>query len=135
MKDLAKYIKIWTPFLSDKQRYKIVSWLHLYYLQLIPITLFFIGNIVVKVFVLIFIGASIFTELMTKECPVTILEREFSEESWDDILDIIFKKFNWTITRSEKIVGFTCFNIGLFISLFVFTLFDMFREIVLLING
>jgi hypothetical protein len=127
MKDLAKYIQIWTPFLSDNQRYKILSWLHLYYLQVIPLSLFFFGNIVVKVFVLIFIAASIFTELMSRECPVTILEREFSQESWDDILDIIFKKFNWTITRPEKIVGFTCFNIALLLSLCMFTLVDIFK--------
>ena len=56
-----------------------------------------------------------------------MLEKEFhSHETWEDIFDIIFKKFEWKITRSEKIVGFISAIIGIFISFSLFTIYQFF---------
>jgi hypothetical protein len=119
MKELADFIRYLTPGISDKARYTFLSKLHLITL----FTLFFMfahfKNIYVRLFVLIYCILSIYLEVVYRECPATILEREFSSESWEDLLDIFFKYCGWDITRNEKIVGFTCFNIGG--SLVVFT--------------
>lgn len=124
MKELAEFIRFLTPFLSDIQRYKYISGFHLYFQIFLVLVFFATKNGIIKIVVLIVIGISIWLELYWKECPITVLEREFHSETWDDILDIIFKNFEWTITRSEKIVGFTCFNIGILISFSLFTLYE-----------
>jgi hypothetical protein len=128
MKELAEFIRFLTPFLSDIQRYKYISGFHLYF-QFFLVIVFFATNILsIKILVLFIIAWSIWLELCWKDCPVTILEREFHSETWDDILDIIFKTFSWSITRSEKIVGFTCFNIGVLISFSLFTLYECIKN-------
>jgi hypothetical protein len=124
MKELAEFIRFLTPFLSDIQRYKYISGVHLYFQIFLVIVFFVTKNIIIKIVVLVIITFSIFLELCWKDCPITILEREFHSETWDDILDIIFKTSGWTITRSEKIVGFTCFNVGILISFSLFTLYE-----------
>ena len=124
MKELAEFIRILTPFLTDIQRYKYISGFHLYFQIFLVIVFFATKYIPIKILVLIIIAGSIWLELCWKDCPVTILEREFHSETWDDILDVIFKTSSWTITRSEKIVGFTCFNIGVLISFSLFTLYE-----------
>jgi hypothetical protein len=128
MKDLADFIRFYTPWLTDLQRYNYISSFH-FYLQIFLIVAFFITrNIFVRLFVLgivFFIG--IYADLTLRDCWISVLEREFhSQETWDDILDIIFKKFDWKITRSEKIVGFICAIIGIFISFSLFALYQMF---------
>jgi hypothetical protein len=121
MKEFAEFLRFLTPFLTDIQRYKYISGFHLYFQIFLVVVFFLIKNITTKLLVLCIIAGSIWLELCWKDCPVTILEREFHSETWDDILDVIFKTFEWKITRSEKIVGFTCFNIGVLISFSLFT--------------
>jgi len=75
-----------------------------------------------KIFIVSFIAFAIYIEILYRDCPISILEREFHNETWDDILDLIFKFFDWKITRNEKVVGFTCFNIGVFLAFLFFTL-------------
>lgn len=124
MKEVAEFIRFLSPFLSDIQRYKYISGFHLYFQIFLVIVFFAIKSSLVRLLILIIIASSIWLELYWKDCPITILEREFHSETWDDILDVIFKNFEWKITRSEKIVGFTCFNIGVLISFSLFTLHD-----------
>ena len=129
MEELAEFIRFLTPFLSDIQRYKYISGFHLYFQIFLVIIFFAIKNYFVKFAILIIIAVSICLELCLKDCPITVLEREFHSETWDDILDVIFKTFGWKITRSEKIVGFTCFNIGVLISFSLFTFHDFIRHL------
>ena len=126
MKDLADFIRFYTPFLNDYQRYSYISSFH-FYLQVFLIIMFFITrNIFVRLFVLSFMFfGGIYADLQMKDCWISVLEREFHSETWDDILDIIFKKFNWKITRSEKIVGFICALIGMFFVGSLFTVYEL----------
>jgi len=127
MKDLADFIRFYTPFLTDYQRYSFLSSFH-FYLQVFLIIMFFITkNIFVRLFVLSFVFfIGIYADLKVKDCWISVLEREFHSESWEDILDIIFRKFDWKITRSEKIVGFICALIGMFIVGSLFTIYEFF---------
>jgi hypothetical protein len=126
MKDIAEFIRFLTPTLTDKDRYSYISNFHLY-LQLFTVFVFFyVKNPIVNVFILCFIAFAIYIEISYKDCPISILEREFHNETWDDILDLIFKFFDWKIARNEKVVGFICFNIGIFIAFFSYTIFRIF---------
>ena len=125
MKDVAEYLRWITPFLDDKQRYSCISWFHV----IIQVTLLFfffcIRSFFIRVVVLLLVFGSILSELYYRECALSLLEREFSTETWNDILDDIFEKFDWKVTRAEKTVGFTCFNIGVFLMLFLFTIYEV----------
>ena len=126
MKDVAEFIRFLTPTLTDKDRYSYISNFHLY-LQLFTVFVFFyIKHPGVKLGILCFIAFAVYIEILYRDCPISILEREFHNETWDDILDLIFKFFNWKITRSEKVVGFTCFNIGIFIAFLAVTFTECF---------
>jgi hypothetical protein len=107
MKDLADFIRFLTPNLT-------------------AFLFFYCKSIFIKLLVLCFIAFSIYTEIIYKECPISILEREFHNETWDDILDMIFKWFGWKVPRNEKVVGFICFNIGIFLAFSFFTIYSIF---------
>lgn len=125
MKDVAEFLRFMTPSLTDLQRYTYLSQFHLYS-QLLLVCIFFMSNsFFSKLIILTIIFCCIYIEILYRECPITILEREFYSETWDDILDVVFKKAGWEITRSEKIVGFTCFNIGILLSFSMFTIYSL----------
>jgi len=125
MKDVAEFLRFMTPSLTDMQRYTYLSQFHLYS-QLLLVCIFFMSNsFFSKLIILTIIFCCIYIEILYRECPITILEREFYNETWDDILDVVFKKAGWDITRSEKIVGFTCFNIGILLSFSMFTIYSL----------
>jgi hypothetical protein len=94
----------------------------------ILIAFFFSGSLILRIIVLLVISGSIITELYYRECILSLIEREFSSESWDDILDDLFERFDWKLKREEKVIGFTCFNIGIFLMLFLFTIYDLCRK-------
>jgi hypothetical protein len=115
MKDVADFIRYLTPSLNDKQRFTYISNIHAFLQTGIVFSFFYFESIAVKLLILVILGISIYVEIYYKECPLSILEREFHNETWDDILDMLFKYFNWKITHDQKIVGFICFNTGIFI--------------------
>ena len=126
MKDVADFIRYLTPSLNDKDRYTYISNFHLYLQVFILFLFLYCKNIFIKLALLLVVALTIYVEISYRECPISILEREFHNESWEDILDIIFKYFKWEITRNEKIVGFTCFNIGILIAFITVTLSQWF---------
>jgi hypothetical protein len=128
MKDVAEYLRWVTPFFNDTQRYKVLSWFHVLIQIVILIAFFFSGSLILRIIVLLVISGSIITELYYRECILSLIEREFSSESWDDILDDLFERFDWKLKREEKVIGFTCFNIGIFLMLFLFTIYDLCRK-------
>jgi hypothetical protein len=112
MKELADFIRFLSPNLTDKTRFTFLSKLH--FLTSIAMIFIFVHfkSIYIKLFVLVYGLLTLYLQTSYRECPASLLEREFSSETWDDILDSFFKYLKWDITRSEKIVGFTCFFIG-----------------------
>ena len=130
MKELANFIRLITPNLTDKTRYTFLSNLH--FVTTVAIIFIFVHfkSIYIKLFVLVYGILTLYLQTSYRECPASILEREFHNETWDDILDSFFKYLKWDITRSEKIVGFISFNIGaLIIMLFIIlhdTLYSVF---------
>jgi hypothetical protein len=124
MEDVAMFIRYLTPRLTDFDRYSIVSKFHVL-IQPILVFLFFYTKSLRLLFLFILFGWVV-SELMFQNCFLTMIEEEFSTESWEDLLDLLFKKCGWIITRKEKRVGFTCFFIGIFVSFLLFTIYDLF---------
>jgi hypothetical protein len=52
---------------------------------------------------------TIVSEFFFKDCLITIVEKEFSDETWDDLADTLFRNLGWTLRRKEKMA----FNIGI----------------------
>lgn len=126
MKDIADCIRFWTPFLNDKERYDWISGIHVYSRYFLLLIFFITKNFYIRLLVLICMVWTVWVELYYRECPLTLLENEFHIESWDDIIDIVFKKFDWKLTRLEKTIGFTCFNFAILISFTLFTFYEQF---------
>jgi len=128
MKEVADFVRHLTPNLSDKERYNFVSSFHFWY-QNLAICLFFIGSLYVKLIVVALAGFTLYMELVYRECPISILEREFSkDETWEDLIDVVFKYFDWKLNRSEKVVGFTCFYMGIVLILGLSTLYELIKS-------
>jgi hypothetical protein len=125
MKELANFIRKITPGVSDQARYTFLSKLHLATLFTLLFSFAHFKNIYIRISVLIYAMCVTYLEVVYRDCPASMLEKEFSSDSWDDFLDVFFKYCDWNITRSEKIVGFTCFHIGGSIIMFTIILQDI----------
>lgn len=53
-----------------------------------------------------------------------MVEKEFSEETWDDVANKIFKLNGWELTRPEKM----SFNIGINVGVFLVFVLVLLRE-------
>jgi hypothetical protein len=131
MKSLADWIRNWTPGWTDEQRYKVVAGIHTW-LPPICLALFLFTNSVVARFMVLSLQVITLTsELAFRDCIVTMVEKEFSDSSWDDMFAKLFKSIDWDITRSEKMT----FNIGLNFGLLIMTVLMLLRESVLWVVG
>jgi hypothetical protein len=131
MKEFADFLRFLTPTWSDKDRYKWLSTLHSW---LIPICLFlflFVNNPILRFFILILQLLAIITEFFFKDCLITMVEKEFSDETWDDIADKLFKANGWDLTTPEKM----SFNIGINVGVFLVFILILLRESMLWIMG
>lgn len=131
MKSLADWIRNWTPGWTDEQRYKVVAGIHTW-LPPICLGLFlFTDSVVARFMVLCLQVVTLTSELAFRDCIVTMVEKEFSDSSWDDMFAKLFKSIDWDITRSEKMT----FNIGLNFGLLIMTVLMLLRESVLWVVG
>ena len=131
MKSLADWIRNWTPGWTDEQRYKVVAGIHTW-LPPICLGLFIFTNSVLARFMVLCLQVITLTsELAFRDCIVTMVEKEFSDSSWDDMFAKLFKSMDWDITRSEKMT----FNIGLNFGLLIMTVLMLLRESVLWVVG
>jgi hypothetical protein len=60
-----------------------------------------------------------------------MVEKEFSEETWDDIANKIFKSNGWDLTRPEKM----SFNIGINVGVFLVFVLMLLKESLLWMIG
>lgn len=131
MKPIADFLRNLTPTWTDKDRYKWLSMLHSW---LVPLCLFlfiFVTNPFLRFLILVIQVITILTEFFFKECLITMVEKEFSEETWDDIANKIFKSNGWELTRPEKM----SFNIGINVGVFLVFVLVLLRESMLWMIG
>ena len=124
MKPIADFLRNLTPTWSDKDRYKWLSILHSWLVPLCLLLFIFVTNPFLRFLILVIQVITILTEFFFKECLITMVEKEFSEETWDDIANKIFKLNGWELTRPEKM----SFNIGINVGVFLVFVLVLLRE-------
>jgi hypothetical protein len=53
-----------------------------------------------------------------------MVEKEFSDETWDDLAEILFRKLGWKLKRKEKMA----FNIGINVGVLVVFMLLLLKE-------
>jgi hypothetical protein len=74
---------------------------------------------------------TLFTEFALQDCIVTMVEKEFSDTTWDDLFAKFLKWGGYTVTRPEKMM----FNIGLNLGLLIMMVLILLRQSILWIVG
>lgn len=131
MKSVADWIRERTPEWTDEQRYRWLSTLHAWVLPVTLVCGFLVNNWLVRMLVLIIQVVTIATEFFFRDCLITMIEKEFSKQSWEDIVTRTFNAFGWHMTRGEKMT----FNIGINVGLLITFLIVLLRESVLWMVG
>jgi hypothetical protein len=114
--------------MNDEQIFGMLSFFHGFIL-LIPAILFLIvKNIAFRISILYLVLCIILSELVFEECPLRFLEAEFSDREMPNLLEVFYDWWGWkNRSREQQVSSFISFNIGLFLSLVGFTIFDYFR--------
>lgn len=131
MKELADWIREWTPGWTDDWRYMVVATIHSWLPPVCLVLFVFTDSVVIRFTTLILLVVTLVSEFALRDCIVTMVEREFSDSNWDDLFAKAFKALGWEITRSEKMT----FNIGLNSGLLILTTLMLVRQSVLWIVG
>lgn len=131
MKLIADFLRNLTPTWTDKDRYKWLSIVHSWLVPTCLLLFVFVTNPLIRFIILIIQVITILTEFFFKECLITMVEKEFSEETWDDIANKIFKSNGWELTRPEKM----SFNIGINVGVFLVFVMILLKESFLWIIG
>jgi hypothetical protein len=131
MKEVADWIRDWTPGWEDEQRYKLTSAIHTWLPPLCIVLFVYTENIFIRFFTLVLLVITLVSEFVLRDCIVTMVEKEFSDSQWDDLFAKIFKSLGWEITRSEKMT----FNIGLNSGLLILAILILLRQSILWMVG
>lgn len=127
MESVASRIREWTPGWTDASRYRVISVLHAV-VPPVSVALFVLTDIpLVRAMGLGLLVFTLSSQLMTRECLMSLLEEEFSKGKWSDLFSTVAGLLGWTITRPEKMM----FNIGLSVGVLVVMLLMVIRESVL----
>jgi len=127
MKPIADWIRDRTPTWSDETRYRWVSWIHTWVPPICLAGFVFTENVVLRFLTLCLLVMTLASEFVLRDCIVTMVEREFSDSTWDDVFDSVFRHSGWVLTRSEKMA----LNIGLNTGFLVLGLLMLLRQSVL----
>ncbi len=127
MKPIAEWIRDKTPGWSDETRHRWVSFIHTWVPPVSLLLFVFTENVVVRFFTLCLLVMTLVSEFVLRDCIVTMVEREFSDSTWDDVFDWAFKASGWELTRPEKI----SLNIGLNTGFLVLGFLTLLRQSVL----
>jgi hypothetical protein len=131
MKEIADWIREWTPGFTDEGRYKFIATLHSWLPPICLLLFAFTENILVRFFTLWMILVTLISEFALRDCIVTMVEKEFSDSNWDDLFAKLFRELGWEVTRSEKMT----FNIGLNSGLLIMIVLMLLRQSILWIVG
>jgi hypothetical protein len=131
MKLAADWIRTFTPEWTDEERYTWLSRIHSWLIPACLLGFIFINNWFLRFVILILQVIAIITEFYFRDCLITMIEKEFSQTSWDDIAKRIFKLFGWELSRPEKMT----FNIGINIGVLLVFILMLLRESILWVVG
>jgi uncharacterized protein involved in cysteine biosynthesis len=131
MKHIAEFIRKLTPNWTDKDRYNWLSTLHSWLIPLCLISFIFINNWIVRSFILVMQTITVVTEFFFKDCLITMVEKEFSSETWDDLAEKLFKNLGWKLRRKEKMA----FNIGINVGVLLVFILLLLKESLLWMVG
>jgi hypothetical protein len=131
MKHIADWIREKTPDWSDDERHTFVSRVHSFLPPVCLVLFVFTDNILVRFFTLCLLIVTLVSEFVLRDCIVTMVEREFSDSTWDDLFDYAFRSSGWELTRSEKM----SLNIGLNTGFLIMTILMLLRQSVLWVIG
>jgi hypothetical protein len=131
MKEVADWIRSWTPGWEDEQRYKFISIIHSWLPPICIVLFVYTENVFIRFFTLCLLVVTLVSEFVLRDCIVTMVEKEFSDSQWDDLFAKLFKSFGWDITRSEKMT----FNIGLNSGLLILAILVLLRQSILWMVG
>ena len=131
MKPIADWIRARTPGWSDEDRYTLVSRIHSWGPPVCLILFVFTDNVVIRFFTLVLVLVTLVSEFVLRDCLVTMVEREFSDSTWDDVFQWGFRESGWDLTRSEKMA----LNIGLNSGFLLLLVLMLLRESVLWVVG
>jgi len=127
MKSIAEWIRDRTPTWSDDDRYLWVSRIHSWGPPVCLLLFVFTENAVVRFLTLCLIVTTLVSEFVLRDCIVTMVEREFSDSTFDDVFDWVFRQSGWDLTRPEKMA----LNIGLNSGFLILALLMLLRQSVL----
>jgi hypothetical protein len=131
MKEIADSIRLLTPSWTDKDRYKWLSTIHSWLVPACLLIFIFVNNPIIRFTILLLQVTTVLTEFFFQECLITMVEKEFSEETWDDIASRLFEINGWKLTRPEKMA----FNIGINVGVFLVFILMLLRESMLWMIG
>ena len=109
MKHIANFLRNLTPTWTDNDRYKWLSTLHSWLIPICLVLFVFVTNPFLRFVILVLQVVTIVTEFFFKDCLITMVEKEFSDETWDDLAEKLFRNLGWELARKEKMA----FNIGI----------------------
>ena len=131
MKPIADWIRARTPGWSDEDRYTLVSRIHSWGPPVCLILFVFTDNVVLRFFTLVLVLVTLVSEFVLRDCLVTMVEREFSDSTWDDVFQWGFRESGWDLTRPEKMA----LNIGLNSGFLLLLILMLLRQSVLWVVG
>ena len=127
MKPVADWIRERTPGWTDEGRYRVVSFIHTWVPPVCLLLFIFTDNVLVRFLTLCLLVLTLVSEFVLRDCLVTMVEREFSDSTWDDVFDWAFRTSGWELTRPEKMT----LNIGLNTGFLVLGVLMLLRQSVL----
>jgi hypothetical protein len=127
MKPIADWIRARTPSWTDEERYRWVSWIHTWVPPVCLLLFVFTENVVARFVTLCLLVMTLASEFVLRDCIVTMVEREFSDSTWDDVFQWAFRTSGWDLTRPEKMA----LNIGLNSGFLIVVLLMLLRQSVL----
>jgi hypothetical protein len=131
MKPIADWIREQTPGWTDDARYTLVSRIHSWGPPVCLLLFVFTDNMAIRFLTLCLVVTTLLSELMLRDCLVTLVEREFSDSTWDDLFQWGIRQTGWELTRPEKMA----LNIGLNSGFLILIVLMLLRESVLWMVG
>jgi hypothetical protein len=131
MKPIADWIRDQTPGWTDDARYTLVSRIHSWGPPVCLLLFVFTDNLAIRFLTLCLVVTTLLSELVLRDCLVTLVEREFSDSTWDDLFQWGIRQTGWELTRPEKMA----LNIGLYSGFLILIVLMLLRESVLWMVG
>ena len=124
MRALADWIRDSTPDWTDDQRYRLLSSLHSYVPATSILLFVFVDAPLIRVFALFLVLFTLTSEFVLRECALTLLEKEFSDTTWEDLFSKTSRMLGWKLSRPEKMM----FNIGLNLGILILMILTLLRQ-------